>query len=117
MNDDAVLKAKNIALTTKSWRDAGKKIKNAFIELSTEQMLEVLDFWQKYMAKSLTDGELLSELNFWSEGGSFESHLNGYDALNPKVLVFEAKKRNWNVYCLLTIFCAIYIPISLFSFF
>ncbi|MGD9637459.1 MAG: hypothetical protein AB7U85_00195 [Alphaproteobacteria bacterium] len=94
---DIIVKAQNIVMETASWRDARKKLKDEKIELSANQLLDVLDYWQKHIVAKFTDNELVSELDFWANDGSFEKHLNGFDAPPPKVLAYEAKNRGWTV--------------------
>lgn len=93
MNEDI----KKIVLQTNSWRDAKTKIKQAGFDFGIEELLRIMIFWQQNIASKMTDDELISELVFWSEDGSFEKHLKGFDAIPPQILAYEAERRNWNV--------------------
>lgn len=67
------------------------------LELSPADMDELRDQWQARHAAQLSDILLTQELEFWSKGGSFDQHLDGYQAINPGALLTEAERRGWFV--------------------
>ncbi len=53
--------------------------------------------WQALQAQRMDDNTLTCELRFWAEGGSYDSHLDGFQALSPGALLDEADRRGWFV--------------------
>lgn len=53
--------------------------------------------WLARQASHLTDDALVRELKFWSDGGSYDQHLDGYKAINPGTLLDQAEQRGWFV--------------------
>ncbi len=65
--------------------------------LGSDGVMTVIDIYQQYVLSRYSDTKLIEEILFWAEGGSYETHLDGYNAMSPKALVKEAKKRGWLV--------------------
>lgn len=65
--------------------------------LRPEDTLVLLDAWHKRAAATLDDPTLIRELTFWADGGSFDAHLDGWQAVRPAALVEEAARRGWFV--------------------
>jgi hypothetical protein len=53
--------------------------------------------WQAQQAQRMDDNTLTRELRFWAEGGSYDSHLDGFQALSPGALLVDAQRRGWFV--------------------
>lgn len=65
--------------------------------LSAPEIEALLDAWHCRSASALDDRSLLNELRFWHDGGTFSSHLQGFQAVPPEALVAEAETRGWFV--------------------
>lgn len=65
--------------------------------LGADGMLALLAAWNRRAAAALSDIELRVELGFWADGGSYASHLRGFQAIPPADLVAEARARGWFV--------------------
>lgn len=65
--------------------------------LGPEDTQTLLDAWHKRQAARFDDAALIRELAFWADGGSFEAHLDGWQATRPAALVDEAARRGWFV--------------------
>lgn len=65
--------------------------------LSPDDTQTLLDAWHKRQAARLDDATLTRELAFWADGGTFDSHLDGWQATRPAALVDEAARRGWFV--------------------
>jgi hypothetical protein len=53
--------------------------------------------WHQREAAAMTDAQLTEELAFWSDGGTYNSHLKGFSATPPAMLVEQARHRGWFV--------------------
>lgn len=58
---------------------------------------QVLQAWQGRAAWRLSDGQLAQELAHWAGGGTYATHLSGFNAVAPAALVTEAERRGWFV--------------------
>lgn len=67
------------------------------LELSPADMDALRDQWQARNAAQLSDQYLAEEITFWSKGGTFDQHLDGYQAIGPGALLTEAERRGWFV--------------------
>ncbi len=65
--------------------------------LDTDSMNQIIDMWQENEASHIADYKLCDELDFWAKGGSYKTHLEGFLAIKPIILVKEAQKRGWFV--------------------
>ncbi|SDH24754.1 hypothetical protein [Roseospirillum parvum] len=65
--------------------------------LGPDGLLRVMAAWQAERAGALSDAELTAELRHWAEGGTYQSHLGGFNALSPETLLDEARRRGWFV--------------------
>ncbi|AMW34534.1 hypothetical protein HEQ62_09230 [Haematospirillum jordaniae] len=63
--------------------------------LDPDAMMLLITAWNMGQAQKLTDAALIEELDFWASGGSFKTHLNGWQAISPAALVEEAGRRGW----------------------
>lgn len=79
------------------------EFKTSLNERALDKMLAPADLdrlrdgWQARQARSLDDHTLTLELTFWADGGSFDSHLDGFQAIGPGALLDEADRRGWFV--------------------
>ncbi len=80
-----------------TWHELHKMLVTEGLDehLGPEGMQRILQFWHETVAKRLSDSDLTLELEFWSGGGTYVSHLKGFQAVPPEVLVAEAGRRNW----------------------
>jgi hypothetical protein len=53
--------------------------------------------WQALQAQRMDDPLLTRELAFWADGGSYDTHLDGFQALSAGALLDEAERRGWFV--------------------
>lgn len=65
--------------------------------LSPADLQTLLDAWHKRQAARLDDTTLARELAFWADGGTFDAHLDGWQATRPSALVEDAARRGWFV--------------------
>lgn len=65
--------------------------------LSAADFQTLLDAWHKRQAARLDDAALARELAFWADGGTFDAHLDGWQATRPSALVEDAARRGWFV--------------------
>ncbi|OPZ77803.1 MAG: hypothetical protein BWY78_00861 [Alphaproteobacteria bacterium ADurb.Bin438] len=63
--------------------------------LGSDGLLTVIDYYQQHALNKFKDEDLIKEIMFWAEGGSYKTHLDGFNAFSPKALITNAKKRNW----------------------
>lgn len=65
--------------------------------LGAAGMQDLLAAWHARAAAELTDAQLQDELGFWAEGGSYATHLKGFQAVPAAALVEAARSRGWFV--------------------
>lgn len=82
-----------------TWQEVRAGIEQrGFLELLDASDFEELAIkWQNSNVKRLSDKDLSEEIEHWSKGGNFSNHLQGFNAIKPKVLLGEAEKRGWNI--------------------
>lgn len=96
---DAVRKIYDMMGDVKSFQELKAKMEKQGMTdmIDTELMDRIAAEWNAREAKKLPEGTLMQELDFWAQGGSFSSHLKGFNAIPPTTLVTEAKSRGWFV--------------------
>lgn len=67
------------------------------LTLGPEDMEILRDAWHTRLTQAMSDAALVQELTFWAQGGGFDSHLDGFQAVPPTALLDEARNRNWFV--------------------
>jgi len=82
-----------------TWHELRRSLQDRNLDtaLSPAEMQDLLAAWHMHQATRLSDTELTEELLFWARGGTFETHLAGWQALSPEALVEEADNRGWFV--------------------
>ena len=81
---------------SRSWMEAKRALKAAHDRvLDAAAWHAALEAWQDRAVRRLADRDLGEELRHWAEGGRYQDHLQGFDALPPRLLVKEAKRRHW----------------------
>jgi hypothetical protein len=65
--------------------------------LGADGMQDVADAWNALRLTKMDALELAQELKFWAEGGRYETHLQGFAAIPPEMLVARAKELGWFV--------------------
>lgn len=63
--------------------------------LDPDDMMTLMAAWNGRQAQTLTDSALVAELSFWASGGTFKTHLEGWQAVAPAALIEEAGRRGW----------------------
>lgn len=97
MSDDDFKQALFLTEKAASWQQLRQQLKKERLEISPENMQKLINFWHNKKAEKLTDKQLKDELEYWANGGSYETHLRGYNAIKPDALVKNASSRNWFV--------------------
>lgn len=67
------------------------------LALGAEDMQILRDAWHTRRTQAMPDAALIAELAFWADGGGFDSHLEGFQAVPPAALLEEAQNRDWFV--------------------
>lgn len=82
-----------------TWHELRRSLSEDGLEsrLTASDMQTLLGAWHAREAGRLSDAELTIELKFWADGGRYETHLAGYQAVAPAALVGEAEVRGWFV--------------------
>lgn len=81
--------------------DTWQEVKSSIEERGFLELLNTSDFealaqkWQTKLASCFSDYELKQEIEHWANGGDFNNHLKGFNAVQPKKLIEEAKSRGW----------------------
>ncbi len=80
-----------------TWHELHRELASEGLDehLGPGGMQQVLQLWHETSARRLSDADLARELEFWSGGGTYTSHLKGFQAVPPEVLVAEAEHRDW----------------------
>ncbi len=99
MIDDAMHRARAMLSAAPSWQELRRRLDADGLtnRLGAGALDVLLGEWHRKTAAELDDATLAGELRFWAEGGGYDSHLQGYNALPPAVLVDEAARRDWFV--------------------
>lgn len=99
MMDDLLGRARALMAQSASWHDLRRRLDDADLtyRLGVAALNDLLAEWHDREAAALTDGALAEELGFWADGGTFATHLKGYNATPPTVLVEQARSRGWFV--------------------
>ena len=97
MSNDDFKQAVSLAEKAASWQQVRQQLKKEKLEINPENMQELINFWHNKEAEKLTDKQLTDELEYWANGGSYKTHLRGYNAIKPAVLIKNAGNRNWFV--------------------
>ncbi len=99
MMDDLLGRARALLAQSATWHDLRRRLDDADLtyRLGVGGLDILLVEWHEREAAALTDSALADELAFWAEGGSFASHLKGYSATPPAILVEQARLRGWFV--------------------
>ena len=81
------------------WHELKRRMDAAGLtqDVGPDGMQAVLDHWHRSGARRLSDPVLAAELHFWSDGGAYATHVQGFSALRPRALVDEAGRRGWFV--------------------
>lgn len=97
MNDDLYDQALTMLANAASWHDLRRQLDGAELlgPLGSARMDRLLLAWHRKQADELTDVALADEIRFWADGGSYASHLRGYQAPPPAVLIDSARARGW----------------------
>jgi hypothetical protein len=83
--------------------DTWQEVKSGIVERGFSELLNTNDFevlalkWQSKEASKFSDYDLSEEIKHWADGGNFNDHLKGFNAVQPKILLEEAKNRGWIV--------------------
>lgn len=82
-----------------TWYELRDSLKERGLDshLSAAEKQDLLSAWHAREARGLTEAKLADELAFWAGGGTFDKHLDGWQAVSPRALVDEAKRRGWFV--------------------
>ena len=65
--------------------------------LGAEGLFTLMEAFLARATATLPDKRLAEELSFWADGGTYTTHLQGFQAIPPRALVKEAEKRGWLV--------------------
>lgn len=84
---------------TEVWQELKRRMDAAGLteKIGPDGMHAVLDHWHRTGARRLSDPVLAAELHFWSDGGGYDTHVRGFNAVRPRSLVDEAGRRGWFV--------------------
>lgn len=85
--------------TAKNWQAFRSRLDREGLraELDSQSLMALADAFQARTASQMNDAQLLAELCFWADGGHYNDHLDGHEAVAPRLLVSECQKRGWNV--------------------
>lgn len=80
-----------------TWHELRRSLEERGLDkvLHPDDMLDLMAAWNARQARDLTDAALAQDLAFWAEGGTFDQHLDGWQAVAPAALVDEAERRGW----------------------
>lgn len=97
MTDSAFTEAERLLAGAGTWHEFKTSLteRGLDLQLGPADIDDLRDQWQALQAKQLTDHSLHQELVFWADGGTFAGHLDGYQAINPGMLLTEAERRGW----------------------
>lgn len=98
-SSEALSKALTLLDGAGTWHELRRSLQEQGLEarLAPEDMQHLLGAWHARQARRLDDAALVGEIRFWAEGGRFETHLEGWQAVSPAALVEEAARRGWFV--------------------
>ncbi|MFA7430818.1 MAG: hypothetical protein WCZ23_11730 [Rhodospirillaceae bacterium] len=96
---DAVTKALRLLEGAGTWHELRRSLDEQVLtpQLSANDTQTLLDAWHRRQASRLDDAALARELAFWADGGTFDTHLDGWQATRPAALVEDAARRGWFV--------------------
>lgn len=96
---DAMIEALKLLGGAGTWHELRRSLGDRKLDqmLSPAEMQDLLTAWHERRAAELDDDTLVSELAFWADGGTFETHLEGWQAVDPAALIDAAKHRGWFV--------------------
>lgn len=89
--------ARTLLLGAGTWHEFRRSLEERGLDkaLHPDDMLDLMAAWNSRRAGALTDAALTQELEFWAAGGTFDQHLEGWQAVSPAALVAEAEQRRW----------------------
>lgn len=99
MIDDPMQRARRLLADAPSWQELKRQLDTDGIvnRIGAAGVERLLAEWHGNEVAGLDDVALTQELGFWADGGSYDRHLKGYNALPPAVLIDEASRRGWFV--------------------
>lgn len=99
MTHDPMQRARILLAGAPSWHELRRQLDAEGLghRLGSAALDLLLLEWHRREAASLSPDGLAGELAFWAGGGGFASHLKGYNAVPPAVLIDEARRRGWFV--------------------
>ncbi len=95
----ALQEALTLLIGAGTWHELRRSLQERKLDqaMGPEDMRVLLDAWHTRQTNGMSDTILTRELLFWANGGSFETHMDGFLAPPPAALLEAALARRWFV--------------------